>query len=159
MKTKILTFSVFLFASLFTLCLNAQTYEKGEKVISGGLGLNTGTNLIGVFDYGMLDKISVGAGIWYQSISIPFFGSVNSSSLLLRGAYHLDEIIKVDKLDVYGGAELGIGISSGGGTNFGLLPGARYFFTDNLGAWAELPIYLSSGGGAYFRIGVSYKLN
>ena len=136
--------------------LSAQSYGKGDVVVNAGLQTNTGTNLIGTADFGVANNISVGAGLWFQSIS--FFGvSSTSLSLLGRGAYHFGEAVNVDKLDLYGGGELAINLN-GGGTNFALLPGARYYFNDKIGAFLELPIYLGSGGGAYFRLGASFKL-
>lgn len=136
--------------------LSAQAFEKGELVINAGLQTNTGTNLIGTIDLGIADNIHVGAGIWFQSISL--FGSSSTSlSLLGRGAYHFEEVVDVDNLDLYGGGELAINLN-GGGTNIALLPGARYYFNEKIGAFAELPIYLGSGGGAYFRLGAAFKL-
>lgn len=136
--------------------LSAQSFTKQDLVINAGLQTNTGTNLIGTIDFGVADNINVGAGIWFQSISVFGFSST-SLSLLGRGAYHFGEVADVDNLDLYGGGELAINLD-GGGTNFALLPGARYYFSEKIGAFVELPIYIGSGGGAYFRLGASFKL-
>lgn len=140
----------------------SQAYEKGDKLLNLGLGLNSGTNIYGVLDYGIADKISVGAGVWYQSFAIPGFGifpskTVSNSTLLLRGSYHFGEIANLDKLDLYGGANLGMGLSTGSSAIFGLHLGGRYYITEKIGINLELPFYLNTGGGAYSRVGATYK--
>jgi hypothetical protein len=131
----------------------SQAYEKGDKLFNLGLGLNSGTNIYGVLDYGIADKISVGAGVWYQSPS----KTVSNSTLLLRGSYHFGEIANLDKLDLYGGANLGMGLSTGSSAIFGLHLGGRYYITEKIGINLELPFYLNTGGGAYSRVGATYK--
>jgi hypothetical protein len=154
LRMKKIIFSLLL-AGLLTFGVNeltAQSYGKGDLVINAGLQTNAGTNLIGTIDLGVADNISVGAGLWFQSI----LGS-SGASLLARGAYHFGDAVNVDKLDLYGGGELAINLN-GGGTNFALLPGARYYFSDKIGGFAELPIYIGSFGGTYLRLGVAFKL-
>ena len=75
----------------------------------------------------------------------------------LRGAYHFNEFVKIDKLDLYAGLMLGYNIasetfsstdpsrtniayygSSYGGFAYSFFGGARYRFTDNIGVFGEL---------------------
>ena len=158
MKRILTALMLFGLISIFSVDMDAQKFSNGDLVINANLGLNSGTNLIGTVDYGIAaENISVGAGLWHQTIS--FLGiSASATSLLGRVAYHFGEAVNVEKLDLYGGGELAIGLN-GGGTNLALLPGARYYFNEKLAGHAELPIYLGNGGGSYFRIGVSFKLN
>ena len=157
MKRVITALLLFGMISFLAVDTQAQKFSNGDLIINANLGLNTGTNLIGTVDWGVgAENLSVGAGLWHQTISI--FGiSASATSLLGRVAYHFGEVVKVDKLDLYGGGELAIGLN-GGGTNLALLPGARYYFSDKIAGHAELPIYLGDGGGSYFRIGVSFKI-
>lgn len=80
----------------------------------------------------------------------------------VRGALHYQ---LVDKLDTYAGLALGYDIVSGStsgaydgysasasGIDFGAFLGARYYFTDNFAAMAELGYDI-----AIFKIGVAYK--
>jgi hypothetical protein len=138
--------------------LSAQNFSPGELIVNANIGTGTGTNLIGTLDYGIAENISVGGGLWHRSISI--FGiSASTTFLLARGQYHFGDVVDVEGLDLYGGGELAIGLGSGGGTNFSIMPGARYWVSDKIGIHAELPIFLGSGGGSHFRIGASFRLN
>jgi hypothetical protein len=124
-------------------------------LVNAQIGTNTGTNLIGTLDYGLTENISIGAGIWHQSIS--FLGtSVSATALLGRGAYHFTSL-NVDKLDLFAGAEVAVGFGDGATTSFSIMPGARYLLTDNIGLSAELPLFLNNGGGSQLRIGATFK--
>ncbi|MBI3511297.1 MAG: hypothetical protein HY064_11580 [Bacteroidetes bacterium] len=90
----------------------------------------------------------------------------------IRGAYHFAQFIKMDKLDAYGGIMLGYdyahyrytttstcpghvgyyGSITYGGAVFSAYAGARYRFTDKIGAFAELGYGIS-----YLTIGVNFK--
>lgn len=92
----------------------------------------------------------------------------------VRGAYHFGRFIKEDKLDLYAGLLLGNNFAhynfssndpcsnhhsdtyaqSYGGFIFGGFVGARYRFTEKVGAFAEFGY-----GIAYLTIGVNFKLN
>ncbi len=90
---------------------------------------------------------------------------IKGSSILLgaRGALHYQF---VDKLDTYAGLMLGYQIvssseygkyignytHSGSAVGYGLYVGARYFFTENIGAFAELGY-----GVAALDLGVTFK--
>jgi hypothetical protein len=135
----------------------AQAFEKGKMYVNAQIGTNLGTNLIGTLDYAIADKISVGGGIWYTSINLGGFGSASGTAILGRGAYHFGEITNVDKLDLYGGAEIAVGLSGGSSTSFSIMPGARYFISERIGISSELALFLNNGGGSQFRIGAAFK--
>jgi hypothetical protein len=133
----------------------AQSFEQGNLILHGGIGIQSGiTPIIFNGEYAVTDQIGVGAGLQFYS--------QNGASLTLmtvRGAYHFGQFIKNDQLDLYAGAELFFALSGGGsGTIFSLMPGARYYFSDNIGAFSELGLGLSGGGGTQFRLGVAFKL-
>ena len=82
-----------------------------------------------------------------------------------RGTYHFTDL--VDKLDLYGGLVLGAKIvtakeygtytgyaynTNSSGVLYDVFAGARYYFTDNLGAMAELGYGIS-----WLKIGLSLK--
>ncbi|HMQ07628.1 MAG TPA: hypothetical protein PKC30_10035 [Saprospiraceae bacterium] len=136
-----------------------QSFSPGDLVLNASLGTGSGTNLFLTGDYGIADNLSVGGGLYYFHFSVFGIG-VSSTSLLGRVLYHFSDAINlnVDNLDLYGGGELALGLSSGGGLGFNILPGARYYFSDNWAAHLELPINLS-GGGTFLRIGASYRLS
>ena len=138
-----------------------------------GAGFMPTFNLAG--DYAIKDVINDGGSISLGA----FFGiggnkSENNFRLGVRGALHYTF---VDKLDTYGGIAMGLKHSKGkvndssngygsllagwddddeGGkeTHFTFIPifaGARYMFTDQLGAFSEVAI----SKFAYFQIGLS----
>ena len=154
------TYLLYIFSLIIVLYTNktqAQAFEQGKWYANAQIGTNSGANLIGTIDYGIADNISVGIGIWTQSINAGSAGTLAGTSLLARGAYHLGDLVKVDKLDFYGGAEIAIGIGGVATTGFSLMPGVRYFITDNIGLGSELAIFLTDGGGTQFRLGAAFK--
>ncbi len=80
----------------------------------------------------------------------------SNAIVALRGAYHLNaDIIKVENLDLYGAVQLGArfwsskytasgdygeGLTNSKDTDvhFGLVAGARYYFTPNFGVYSEV---------------------
>ena len=76
--------STFLFLMFFGLCVStvkAQTFEKGNLLVTADIALNSGTNLIGHVEYGLTNQIGVGGGIYYFS-SFVFFLSVSFSDFI-----------------------------------------------------------------------------
>lgn len=132
----------------------AQSFEQANFVLQGGIGIQSGiTPIIVNAEYGVTDQIGVGAGLQFYSQN-----GTSLTIMTVRGAYHFGEFIKNDQLDLYAGAELFFALSGGGsGTVFSLMPGARYYFSDNIGAFSELGLGLSGGGGTQFRLGVAFK--
>ncbi|MCL2006472.1 MAG: outer membrane beta-barrel protein [Treponema sp.] len=124
--------------------------------------------------------LTVGGEISYLS-GDDIFLEVSILPIMARLAIHPD--FGVDNLNAYGLLKLGFGRGvnkrsvsspSGSGFGFGLGIGGRYFFTDNLGAFAELgldsfsyrtsegraePITIETTGRRFVTIGVTYKLS
>ncbi len=138
-----------------SLGVQAQSFEKGNIILQGGIGVQTGiTPIIFNAEYAVIDQVGVGAGLQFYSQN-----GASATLLTIRGAYHFGEFIKNDQLDLYAGAEILFAISGGGsGSVFSLMPGARYYFSDNIGAFSELGLGLSGGGGTQFRFGLALKL-
>jgi outer membrane protein W len=132
--------------------------------------LKSGIPPIGLsFEYGFTEKISAGAYLGYSSASqelgLGTTAKWNYTYTIVgaRGSYHF---LNSDKLDPYVGAMLGYNIASvtydGPGTAptiasasaliIGAHLGARYYFTDKIGAFAELGY-----GIAYLQLGVAVK--
>jgi hypothetical protein len=154
----------------------SNAFPKGKIGVNAGFGFGNNTwgngfmptfNLAG--DYAIKDVINDGGSISLGA----FFGiggnkSENNFRLGVRGALHYTF---VDKLDTYGGIAMGLKHSKGKGndssngygslmdedskeTHFSFIPifaGARYMFTDQLGAYSEIAI----SKFAYFQIGLS----
>jgi hypothetical protein len=148
----------------------AQEYEQGSLVANVGVGLGGGLGLpiSASVDYGFKEKISLGGFVGFSTTNedLGFF-KVNYTYILVgaRAGYHFD--LGVDKLDPYVGALLGYNAASvgfepdpgppfnnitAGGVIFGGFAGARYYITDNIGAFAELGYGLGTA-----TIGVAYK--
>ncbi len=148
----------------------AQEYEQGSLVANVGVGLGGGLGLpiSASVDYGFKEKISLGGFVGFSTTNedLGFF-KVNYTYILVgaRAAYHFD--LGVDKLDPYAGAMLGYNAASvgfepdpgppfnnitAGGVILGGFAGARYYITDNIGAFAELGYGLGTA-----TIGVAYK--
>ncbi len=148
----------------------AQEYEQGSLVANVGIGLGGGLGLpiSASVDYGFKEKISLGGFVGFSTTNedLGFF-KVNYTYILVgaRAGYHFD--LGVDKLDPYVGALLGYNAASvgfepdpgppfnnitAGGVIFGGFAGARYYITDNIGAFAELGYGLGTA-----TIGVAYK--
>lgn len=151
--------------------VNAQSFGEGTKVIQVGatIGGDFGLPLSASFEYGVSDKIGVGAYVGYASrefntgysaadykVTYTLFGA--------RGNYHF---YTEDKFDAYAGVLLGynsatvtytnggsnvFGTPSYGGSVFGGQIGGRYYFTDSIGAFAELGY-----GIGYLNVGLAYK--
>jgi hypothetical protein len=144
-------------------------YVPGRAVVSGSLGFGVSglygdkkSPLVAVSgEYGLNDVISVGGVIGRSSSSqhYDYFWSTwnvnwTYTVLAVRGSYHLSDMIENDKVDLYAGASLGynmVSINDGrsdllGGSYvlYGLHAGGRYFFTDRVGAFAELGLGLGN---------------
>jgi hypothetical protein len=152
-----------------------KVFAKGDKVISASLGFintaYTGSRWENTFppisltgEYGIIDglidgkaSIGVGAKLGLAGIKYTDNASHNYSLLVLgaRGAFHYQFI---DKLDTYAGFFLGYDIVSGQGSHavsqFDLdwYIGARYYFTNNFAAMAEIGNKIS-----LLSLGIAYK--
>lgn len=161
---------------------NAQEiFSKGTSAINAGVGIGSYLSNLSIpplsvsLDYGIVDNlfngnngsISIGGYVGYTASSATFYNSkFNASYAILgaRGAFHYQV---APKLDTYGGLMLGyrIASSSWSGAEYNSLAsasseialggylGARYFFTENIGAFGELGYSIS-----YLNLGVTFKL-
>lgn len=140
---------------------NAQeTFHQESTVLNVGVGLGgfypntTIPPLSASLDYGVVDNlINDNNG----SISIGgYVGYVTAHTILgARSAFHYQF---APKLDTYAGLMLGWNIFAGtgtasGGFTYSTYIGARYFITENIGAFAE-----AGYGVSYLNLGVTIKL-
>ena len=158
-----------LFCAMISVSVNAQdVFVKGDKVVNLGIGVGSTYSTYGgsaipiaasfemcIKDNLFDEKSSLGVGAYFG------FASKNSWTFLypgVRGALHYQF---VDKLDTYAGLMIGIRHLSWGGGGYSasytdlIVPfyiGGRYYFTDNVGAFAELGY-----GIAYLQLGISFK--
>lgn len=175
MKKLLYSLGTTLCLALVSTPVSAQ-YAQGQSDINLGVGFVSSFGLpISVsYDYAYSDKISIGGIFSYASSSEDFgFGgfaySWNYTYMIVgaRGMYHFDF---VDNMDTYAGVLLGYNIASAkfdgdpalealvtepsvGGLAWGITAGARYHFTDNLGAFAELGY-----GVSVINVGLTYKM-
>ena len=159
-----------------------STFEKGTKVLNLGVGLGSTLysgigNKMGIppisasFEVGAVDNIlekgviGVGGYLGYSSHRWEYLNyGWKYSNIIIggRGAFHYP---LVDKLDTYTGLLLGYNIASSkeigtpigiaassGGIAWSWFLGARYYFKDTFGVFAELGY-----GIAYLTLGVSLK--
>lgn len=141
--------------------VNAQVFEKGDKALNLGINLGMGSETlipaltasyeVGLFGLGNAGVISLGANVdaayYYEHIYMaPAF----------RAAFHAG-FIKSDKFDVYAGIMSGLYLYNGSvgyaGRDF---IGGRYMFKENMGVFAELPLWSWSAstlsGGICFML-------
>ena len=158
---------------------NAQeVFQKGTTAINAGIGLGSYYSGITIpplsvsLDYGVADNlingnngsISVGGFAGYTATSHTYGAYKSTFSYIAlggRGAFHYQF---APKLDTYAGLMLSYDIVSSSYDAFSnyiksshidwsLFLGARYFFTEKVGAFAEL------GYGFYnLNLGVTFKL-
>jgi hypothetical protein len=159
-----------------------NTFSKGDNNINlgvgigstlGGTGYATSTPPLsisyerGIIDNLFDDKSSLGLGAYLGYASnkwsaANYYWKNNYTIFGVRGALHYQ---LVDRLDTYAGLMLGYesisssvsGEGSGvapvsSGLGLSLFLGGRYYFSDNIGAFAELGY-----GIAYLQLGVSFK--
>ncbi|MCU0324684.1 MAG: hypothetical protein MUF45_05465 [Spirosomaceae bacterium] len=156
------TFFSLVFAALMaaTLTTNAQSFQKGDKLLNAGIGLRSFWIPIGgTLEYGITDKISVGPSVYFAKWST-FDGT--TLYLSARGSYHFNELLKInnDKLDVYAGAGVGyqswsykgLAGSYASGIYIPFHIGGRYYFSEKFGAHAEV-----GGGVATLLAGITLK--
>lgn len=132
---KLFFMSMFVFASAAT---NAQAWTgKGDQKINAGLSAwGYGTGITGTYDYGLNKLISVGAGLNVYFDNYKDNDDKNRAFVFGRVNFHLKDALQLpEKLDIYPGADVGVV-----GSNFGLGAhiGARYFFTERIGVFAEV---------------------
>ncbi|MBW8361829.1 MAG: hypothetical protein K0M56_06520 [Kaistella sp.] len=145
MKKLFFAFSLLFSGSMVS--AQAWTGKGDQKVQVGFNAWGYGTGLSGTYDYGLSNLISVGAGL-----NIYFDGYRNNdidNNIFAFGRinFHLQDALQLpEKWDVYPGVDLGV---LGRDFGIGVHIGARYFFTENWGAFAEV--------GNNGSLGVSYN--
>jgi len=117
---------------------DAQAWTgKGDQKINAGLSAwGYGTGITGTYDYGLNGLISVGAGLNVYFDNYKDNDDDNRVFVFGRVNFHLKEALQLpEKLDIYPGVDVGVV-----GRNFGLGAhiGARYFFTERIGVFAEV---------------------
>lgn len=137
-------FLLSLFLGIFSLA-NAQAFRgPGDQKLQ--LGLNAfgyGTGITGSYEYGILDWMSIGGGG-------EFFWSNDDDNFFIYGKanFHLGDAIGLpSNMDLYPGINIG---GRNDGFGIGAHLGYRYFFSQNLGVFAEI--------GSHGAIGVTINL-
>lgn len=168
--------SIALVLSLCALKSNAQNgaFSNNDKLLNIGIGVNSfydgGIPFGASFEKGITDKISVGANFDYLSTNYGSSGielKFTAIYLAARGSYHFNELLKIksNQLDVYAGPSVGyrifnwnddsasLGNKYGSGIFIGVHIGGKYYFTDKIGAFAEL----GDIGSTNARLGLAFK--
>ena len=185
--TKVLILSLILALSLPLAPMNAQIFDKGDVVLSFGLGLGatyyTGgwgykTTVPPIFvagDYCLREdlgpgNLGVGGYLGYSAYKYDYYDDwgVKYNTLIFgaRGTYHFTDL--VDKLDLYGGMMLGAEIVSN--KEYGDWEGANYSANSSgvaFDIFAGARYYFTDSFGvmgelgygiSWLKIGVSLKL-
>ncbi|MEN8124703.1 MAG: DUF6646 family protein [Bacteroidota bacterium] len=127
-------FRLFLLLVFFTTVIFSQSYDgKGDIKLSIGYDLyGFGNGIRANLDYGLTDIFSVGAGASYY-----FSNPDNDYYLYGRTAIHLGLLLDFhSKFDLYPGIQ--VGYLSGNDIGFDAFIGAKYFFTEKIGIYAEI---------------------
>ncbi|KFF09401.1 DUF6646 family protein [Chryseobacterium luteum] len=139
-----------LMIAFFGTTANAQAYTgKGDQKIQLGLSAwGYGTGVTGTYDYGLNKLISVGAGLNAYFSDYKDHDKDNRVFVFGRLNFHLQEALDLSsKWDIYPGVDVGV---LGKDFGIGAHIGARYFFTEKVGVFAEV--------GNNGSIGVSFNL-
>jgi hypothetical protein len=182
------TLKIFAFGLILTLAvplasLNAQLFDKGDIVVSAGVGLGSNYNAFGstysnimpvIFltgDYCLREdlgpgNLGVGAIIGFSSYKENYYTDeylkVKTFLLGARGTYHFTDL--VDKLDLYGGITMGGEIVSSKYTGDGVYNDAGSGFLGEFFAGAryyftdDFSVMGELGYGiSWLKLGISYK--
>lgn len=133
MKKLVLMLMLFMGAAV-----SAQAYTgKGDQKVN--LGLNAwgyGTGITATYDYGLNQLISIGAGGNAYFDNYRDNNKDNRVFIFGRVNFHLKEALELpEQLDIYPGVDLGV---LGRDFGIGAHIGARYFFTEKFGVFAEV---------------------
>jgi len=155
---KVSLFFALILVSLISNRASAQAFEKGTKLLDGGIEIveSLETSVVPVFvnfEVGVTEDIGVGAKTRFWSK----YG-VNSFALQALGNYHFGRLFNIptDKLDPFAGVAMGFNRfslsdryylyyddeSSITSFMFSTHAGARYYFTERFGAMAKLGVDL-----------------
>ncbi|MGU3376789.1 DUF6646 family protein [Chryseobacterium sp. M5A1_1a] len=146
MKKLVFMMMIFFFGAT----ANAQAWTgKGDQKVQLGLSAwGYGTGITGTYDYGLNKLISVGAGLNGYFSNYKNNDKDNRVFVFGRLNFHLQEALNLpSKWDIYPGVDVGaVGKDFGIGAHIG----ARYFFTERIGVFAEV--------GNNGSLGVSFNL-
>ena len=168
---KKIHFSILLVLGLLagTQSFAQMAIDKGTKFINLGIGVGgygyytagSGIGLNAAADFGVTKNITAGAAVGYRSYGSVASYSYHSFDIGARGSYHFNELLNLanDKVDLYAGLGISYFSFSYGGAfdSYGTVYvpihlGGRYFFSDNIGAFAELGSSLAT-----LKLGVTFK--
>ncbi|MDH6251471.1 hypothetical protein M2347_001198 [Chryseobacterium sp. H1D6B] len=146
MKKLVFMFILILFGT--TARAQAWTGKGDQKIQLGFSAWGYGTGVTGTYDYGLNKLISVGAGM--NAYFSGYKDNDNDNRVFIFGRlnFHLRDALQLpEKLDIYPGVDLGVV-----GKDFGIGAhiGARYYFTEKVGVFAEV--------GNNGSLGVSFNL-
>jgi len=145
-------------------------FAKGDKLLNLGIGVNSyysgGIPLGASFEIGIMDFLSVGGSLDYLSKTY-YNTKFTSLYIAARGSYHFNELLKLNtnKADLYAGATVGfrsfnwaddyytLGGRYGNGAYVGAFAGAKWYFTNAFGAFAEV----GAIGSTNAKIGICFK--
>ncbi|MCK4888941.1 MAG: hypothetical protein KAS97_03360 [Candidatus Aminicenantes bacterium] len=139
--------------------VNGKDFEKGDKYLTGQIGLNTYAIPIGAsFGLAITDNIEVGG-----TVMAYFWDGITVIQPSADAMYHFTSLEL--PVDLFAGASLGYllamgdGVTYSGGLSLTPMIGARYFFKDNLAV--SLKVFFSVLGdmsGAGGLLGVTLVL-
>ncbi|TYP96628.1 hypothetical protein BC792_105119 [Sphingobacterium allocomposti] len=150
----------------------AQSFQKGDRTLQVGVGIGGGFGIpVGLgYEHAVSDRIGIGAYAAFSTERESFggYGNWRYTHILAaaRGAYHIP--VKSTKFDPYAGILLGYNIAtvkwdgadeapisaSAGGFLWGAYVGSKYWFSDKIGAFAEVGY-----GLGVLNAGITFKLN
>lgn len=176
MKRTILL-ATFTFISCIICMAQNGGFAKGNKLLNIGIGVNSyysgGIPFGASFEVGVSDNISFGGNIDYLSNTYnygTYSWKFTALYIGLRCSYHVNELLNIEneKIDLYGGATLGyrsfkwkngyddsydLSGSYGNSIYLGAYVGGKYYFSNKVGAFAEL----GAIGSTNARVGIGFK--
>ena len=136
-----------LFVSSLSLAQTTGLFNKGGLYITPQIGLNSLSIPIGAsVEYGLTENIGIGGTVTTWGWNADPYGKYRIIIVSAEALYHLTNL-KLDKIDLYGGAGLGFGINSfsfnsgwssdywspgGSGLDLGIIIGGRYYFSPKI---------------------------
>jgi hypothetical protein len=133
---KKLVFMLMLIFAGVTAKAQAWTGSGDQKINAGLSAWGYGTGITGTYDYGLNKLISVGAGLNVYFSDYKDHDKDNRFFAFGRVNFHLKETLQLpEKLDIYPGVDVGV---LGKDFGIGAHIGARYFFSDRIGVFAEV---------------------
>lgn len=170
---KLLTVLILIsgFVSLVPKDVSAQSFQEEDLVINAGIGFGTTFSTFNS-NFGL----PIGAGVEYAITSLDTgsigiggdIGFVSATGVTMttfgaRGSYYFTEVLELEnpKLDTYAGLGLyyrnysvsGSSVNWGSGVYAAFHVGARYYFTEIIGGYAEL-----GNNWGWLNIGVAIKI-